>query len=103
MGTKEEETNKSTFRIGDLFGLKASFNFRGDSTSRSTCGVCSTILFGLFCLWSLYHVGKDIVYKEHPETIQSIIFVEDPEEIIIGPNTFILLLDWKAPRISPTT
>ena len=72
----------------DLFGTKPAFNYKRKESSKTACGVFATYAFISFTLWSIYHVGNDIFYKQNPKAYQNDQFFEDPEPTHISPDTF---------------
>jgi len=72
----------------DLFGKPVALNFNGRDKSKSFIGaIFSFIVFG-FVVWAAYFYSQDMFKKRNPKTITSQAFSENPDEIIIEPDTF---------------
>ena len=72
----------------DLFGKKVELSFKGRSASKSYCGVCTTLVFFAFVVWSVIYLGQDMFLKENPETVFSELFTNDPPQVKIDQNNF---------------
>ena len=72
----------------DLFGKPVELNFNGKDKSRSFTGAAFSIMVFGFVIWSVYHVGMDIILRKSPKTIMSQFFEENPSEMFISNETF---------------
>ena len=72
----------------DFFGKAVLLKFNGSQKSQTRAGAIFTLLFLTYIIWSIYHVGKDIVLRRDPRTVTSESFQENPEPMIISPETF---------------
>ena len=72
----------------DFFGKAVLLKFNGSQKSQTRAGALFTLLFLGYLIWSIYYVGRDIVLRREPRTVTSESFSEDPEPMIISPETF---------------
>jgi len=72
----------------DLFGKPVALNFNGRDKSKSFIGAIFSFLFFGFVVWAFYSFSQDMFKKRNPKTITSQSFDENPQEIIIDPDTF---------------
>ena len=81
----------------DIFGIPVALSFALQKSSRTAFGGACTIVFLALAVWSVLHAGQDLVHKQDPSVLQYVTYSEEPEEIIISPDTFPLAFGLQRP------
>lgn len=72
----------------NFFGTQPHLYFQNKKVYKSKLGIFFTVLFGICVIFAFWNYGKELYFKEHPQTTYSEVTNNHPERYDIKKENF---------------